>query len=109
MPQIPGTFYRQSSSVIIATFVISSGSQTGTYTFFGTLLSTVNPFTTNNVTLQYSDIGKLVGHHQFNGYFGEQKFELILENGPIISGDINAPFYIPPTSISGYGVWEPSD
>lgn len=104
--EVAGSFTRESPSVVRAIFVIENG----TYEFVATLAATLNPFTTNNVTLTYESVDELIGFHNISGYIGENTFEVVVKDGkgnPTIAGDLNPPYYIPPVQIAGFGVWEP--
>ena len=62
-------------------------------------------FQSNNATLMYSKSSELTGERTFQGRIGVDDFHLTLENGPVMSGNLNKPGINPASLVGGKGRW----
>ncbi|RBA11003.1 hypothetical protein FPRO05_14313 [Fusarium proliferatum] len=102
MSTAPGSLVRNSANRFTAVFVIN-GLQS---TFSATMNPSVQPFSSNNVTLTYNKASDLTGTRSYNGRIGPDDLALTLDNGVQITGTLNQPGIDPAASVDGSGVWE---
>lgn len=102
MSTAKGTFVRNSSNRLTATFVVD-GIQ---ITFNATVSPAVQAFTSNNATLNYTEMDQLTSTRRYSGIIGTDTFKLTLDNGPVMEGQLNPPGLSPANSVSGSGAWE---
>lgn len=102
MPTAPGSLTRLSANRFKAVFVVD-GLKT---TFAATMNPSVQPFTSNNVTLTYGKVDDLTGTRSYTGKIGTDTLTLTLDNGPSVAGKLNPPGISPAATIDGEGSWE---
>ncbi|KAH6854678.1 hypothetical protein B0I37DRAFT_362772 [Chaetomium sp. MPI-CAGE-AT-0009] len=102
MPTAKGTFYRNSANRVTAVFVVDEIQRT----FSATVSPSIQPFTSNSATLTYDDDDQLTSTRSYSGRIGTDTFELTLNNGTKITGDLNVPGLSPASTVNGTGAWE---
>ncbi|POR32183.1 Uncharacterized protein TPAR_07622 [Tolypocladium paradoxum] len=99
-----GSFIRYGRTQIMASSFTINETQ---YTFSGTISQSLLALSTNNITLNYDNVNDLINTHQFSGQNGQSTFNLTLDNGPKIGGNLNTPLN-PAIPVSGAGEWATS-
>ena len=84
-----------------ATFVINSVDTT----YNATVAPAMQPFSSNNAKLMYNAMSDLTAERSYKGRIGTDDFMLTLENGPVMSGKLNAPGINPASLVGGKGKW----
>jgi hypothetical protein len=102
MSTAQGVIIRNSANRLTAVFVID-GLQ---ITFSATVSPSIQPFTTDNVTLTYGNVEELVATRSYSGQVGPEKIRLALDNGPKIEGTLSLPGVSPASVVNGTGTWE---
>lgn len=102
MPTAPGTFLRIDSNRFAAQFVIDGI----LYTFSATFSPSVQPFASNAAKIDYHSIDFLTSTRSYGGRIGINDFNLTLDNGVELSGQLNPPGVNPTSSVNGTGTWE---
>lgn len=102
MPTAPGTLIRNSASRITALFIIDDLQ----YSFSATVSPSIQPFTSQTATVEYSNPDDLTSTRSYSGNIGTDTFKLTLHNGPTLKGQLNPPGVFPASTVDGTGVWE---
>ncbi|KAM3066696.1 hypothetical protein ACMFMG_002405 [Clarireedia jacksonii] len=102
MPSVTGTFTRNSANRVTAVFVID-GIQN---TFTATVSPAMQAFTSNQATLTYGAADELTSTRNYDGHIGINDFNLTINNGPTIVGQLNTPGINPASTVTGTGNWE---
>ncbi|KAF9535186.1 hypothetical protein CPB83DRAFT_843630 [Crepidotus variabilis] len=100
MPIAEGNIRHTASGRLNASFNVSGS----TYHFSGAFVSGIQSFNTNNAKVTYTNVRDLTNTRTFSGNIGPDKINLIFQNGPVVSGDLDFPIY-PGASVSGHGSW----
>ena len=97
----PGAVVRTSPNRINCTFAINEY----THTFEATLNPALPPFTSRSAWLYYDSIDDLTSTHNYSGFIGQAKYSLVLNNGPIMEGELNFPNLTERNQVQGSGSW----
>ncbi|KAL3589735.1 hypothetical protein FPOAC2_11911 [Fusarium poae] len=101
MSTAQGVLTRNSADRITLVFVIDDRQ----VTFAGAVTPSVEPFSTNNVTLAYENVNGLFSSRSFNGQIGPNTFKFRFDNGVVATGDLSPPGVSPAFSVTGSGQW----
>ncbi|TRX89636.1 hypothetical protein FHL15_009545 [Xylaria flabelliformis] len=74
------------------------------YHFSGGFDPSVPPFTCDQATLLYTDLGQLTTTRDFEGKIGTDTVSFTIGNGPTITGRLDMPIN-PASRVSGSGTW----
>jgi hypothetical protein len=102
MSTAPGTLIRNNANRITALFVIDDLQ----YSYSAIVSPSIQPFTSQTATVEYSDVDDLTSTRAYNGKIGTNTFQLTIDNGPTIKGNLDLPGVDPASSVNGTGAWE---
>ncbi|KAI1454746.1 hypothetical protein F4805DRAFT_302803 [Annulohypoxylon moriforme] len=101
MPTANGTVKSIPGGTKFASTFVIDGMQ---YHFSGNLNFSLPDFSSNEATVEYTDLGQLTTQRNFDGQIGPDKLSLNIINGPKIVGSLNMPIDTA-SRVSGNGMW----